>query len=191
METQVKESIRAENIAYSYGDRLAVDHISFHVEEGEILGFLGPNGAGKTTTLKMLVGLLVPQEGNITILGMDVVKERARVWAQTGVCCEEKGLYEEVTAEGNLKFSAAIIPPPGEEASGVNDAGQGLEMLRSESFLNRQPHLPHKRLRGRLEGGRLADHGACRFRPPLPGTAGALRGQAGEGLPRLVLSLGG
>lgn len=103
------ESIRAENIAFSYGERLAVDHISFHVGEGEILGFLGPNGAGKTTTLKMLVGLLVPQEGKITILGRDVVKERALVQSQIGVCFEEKSLYEEMTAEGNLKFFAALF----------------------------------------------------------------------------------
>ena len=71
--------ILAEKIVYTYNDRPAVDHISFQAGKGEILGFLGPNGAGKTTTLKMLIGLLVPQEGKVAILGRDIVKEREKV----------------------------------------------------------------------------------------------------------------
>ena len=78
--------IDVREIAYSYGDRLAVDRISFRVGEGEVLGFLGPNGAGKTTTLKMLVGLLRPRAGRITILGRDMVREREAVQAEIGVC---------------------------------------------------------------------------------------------------------
>ncbi|MBC7247480.1 MAG: ABC transporter ATP-binding protein [Actinobacteria bacterium] len=104
-----ERAIEAENIAYSYGDNLAVDHISFHVGEGEILGFLGPNGAGKTTTLKMLVGLLTPREGRITVLGKDIVKERGEVQAHIGVCFEEKSLYEEMSAAANLKFFASLF----------------------------------------------------------------------------------
>jgi len=61
--------IEAKNLTYSYGDTLAVDHISFSVDKGEILGFLGPNGAGKTTTVKMLTGQLEPQEGHAKVLG--------------------------------------------------------------------------------------------------------------------------
>ncbi|NPV59455.1 MAG: ABC transporter ATP-binding protein [Actinobacteria bacterium] len=101
--------IVAEGIAYSYGDRLAVDHISFQVGEGEVLGFLGPNGAGKTTTLKMLVGLLVPQAGHITILGRDMVREREKVQAHIGVCFEEKSLYEDMSAAANLRFFASLF----------------------------------------------------------------------------------
>ncbi len=104
-----EKAIEAENIAYSYGDTQAVDHISFHVEEGEILGFLGPNGAGKTTTLKMLVGLLTPQEGRISVLGKDIVKEKGEIQARIGVCFEEKSLYEEMSAAANLKFFAALF----------------------------------------------------------------------------------
>ncbi len=101
--------ISAENIAYSYDGRPAVDHISFQVRKGEILGFLGPNGAGKTTTLKMLVGLLVPQDGRITILGRDMVRERAAVQALIGVCFEEKSLYEDMSAAANLRFFASLF----------------------------------------------------------------------------------
>ncbi|MBC7252794.1 MAG: ABC transporter ATP-binding protein [Actinobacteria bacterium] len=107
MESEIR--ISAENIAYSYDGRPAVDHISFQVGKGEVLGFLGPNGAGKTTTLKMLVGLLVPQDGRITILGRDIVKERAAVQAQIGVCFEEKSLYEDMSAAANLKFFASLF----------------------------------------------------------------------------------
>ncbi len=101
--------ISAENIAYSYDGRPAVDHISFQVRKGEILGFLGPNGAGKTTTLKMLVGLLVLQDGRITILGRDMVRERAAVQALIGVCFEEKSLYEDMSAAANLRFFASLF----------------------------------------------------------------------------------
>jgi len=101
--------ILAEGIAYSYDDRLAVDHISFGVDKGKVLGFLGPNGAGKTTTLKMLVGLLAPQDGRITILGNDIVRNRSEVQAHIGVCFEEKSLYEDMSASANLKFFASLF----------------------------------------------------------------------------------
>ncbi len=101
--------IEADGIAYSYGARMAVDHISFRVEEGEVLGFLGPNGAGKTTTLKMLVGLLVPQAGRISVLGRDMVREREKAQARIGVCFEEKSLYEDMSAAANLRFFASLF----------------------------------------------------------------------------------
>ncbi len=103
------KAIVAENIVYSYNKKLAVDRISFHVNSGEILGFLGPNGAGKTTTLKMLTGLLIPQDGKVSILGMDTSRQLKEVQAQIGVCFEEKNLYEEMSAVENLKFFASLF----------------------------------------------------------------------------------
>ncbi|HDP69475.1 MAG TPA: ABC transporter ATP-binding protein [Actinobacteria bacterium] len=105
----MEKVISAEKIAYSYNKKLAVDHISFHIDKCEILGFLGPNGAGKTTTLKMLIGLLIPQDGKISILGMDTAKELNKIQAQIGVCFEEKNLYEEMSAVENLKFFASLF----------------------------------------------------------------------------------
>jgi ABC-2 type transport system ATP-binding protein len=102
-------TLAADEIAYAYGDILAVDHISFQIDRGEVLGFLGPNGAGKTTTLKMLIGLLSPQGGSITILGEDMVKNREKVQAQIGVCFEEKSLYEDMSAAANLRFFASLF----------------------------------------------------------------------------------
>jgi len=104
-----ENAIVAENLTYSYGDLLAVDHISFHVAEGEILGFLGPNGAGKTTTVKMLTGQLRPKEGRATLLGLDVARDTEKVQAHIGVCFELTNLYEKMSAEENLKLFARLF----------------------------------------------------------------------------------
>lgn len=102
-------AIIAEDLTYRYGDLLAVDHINFHVDEGEILGFLGPNGAGKTTTVKMLTGQMRPKEGKATLLGLDVVRHTEKVQAQIGVCFEIANLYEQMTGIENLKLFAQLF----------------------------------------------------------------------------------
>jgi ABC-2 type transport system ATP-binding protein len=104
-----EKTLEAEGIAYAYGDILAVDHISFYINRGEVLGFLVPNGAGKTTTLKMLIGLLAPQEGSIEILGDDMAANRESIQARIGVCFEEKSLYEDMSAAANLRFFASLF----------------------------------------------------------------------------------
>ena len=101
--------IEARNLTYSYGKVLAVDHISFNVKKGEILGFLGPNGAGKTTTFKMLIGLLKPKEGDAFILEMDIKKETKRIQRRIGVCFEYTNLYEELSAKDNLVLFADLF----------------------------------------------------------------------------------
>jgi len=101
--------IETENLTYSYDDNLAVDHISFSVEKGEILGFLGPNGAGKTTTVKMLTGQLVPQEGWGKVLGFDVAREPKKIHEKIGICFEEKNLYPRLSVKENLEFFANLF----------------------------------------------------------------------------------
>lgn len=102
-------AIVAEQLTYSYGELLAVDHVSFEVAEGEILGFLGPNGAGKTTMVKMLTGQLLPRSGKATLLGLDVVQDVQKVQSQIGVCFEDTNLYEQMSAEENLKLFARLF----------------------------------------------------------------------------------
>ncbi|MGU9977278.1 MAG: ATP-binding cassette domain-containing protein, partial [Candidatus Oxydemutatoraceae bacterium WSBS_2016_MAG_OTU14] len=68
-------SIQTENLSKRFGSYLAVDQLSFTVEEGEVLGFLGPNGAGKSTTMKMMTGFLEPSEGSVNICGIDLLKD--------------------------------------------------------------------------------------------------------------------
>jgi len=103
------DAIVAEELTYWYGDLVAVDHISFNVAEGEILGFLGPNGAGKTTAIKMLTGLLRPKAGKATLLGMDIAKNVEKVQGEIGVCFEETNLYEQMSAVENLKLFARLF----------------------------------------------------------------------------------
>jgi len=105
----VEKIIETENLTYSYDDNLAVDHISFSVEKGEILGFLGPNGAGKTTTVKMLTGQFAPQEGWAKVLGFDVAREPKKIHEKIGVCFEEKNLYPRLTVKENLEFFANLF----------------------------------------------------------------------------------
>lgn len=102
-------AIIAENLTYRYGQLIAVDHISFTVAEGEILGFLGPNGAGKSTTVKMLTGQLRPKEGRATVLGLNVARHPKQVQAQIGVCFEFTNLYEQMTGRDNLTLFARLF----------------------------------------------------------------------------------
>ncbi len=102
-------AIVSENLAYWYGDLMAVDHINFAVGEGEILGFLGPNGAGKSTTVKMLTGQLLPKEGRAELLGQDIARNAKKLQAHIGVCFELTNLYEPMTAADNLKLFARLF----------------------------------------------------------------------------------
>ena len=104
-----RDAIIAEELTYWYGDLVAVDHISFNVAQGEILGFLGPNGAGKTTAIKMLTGQLKPRDGKAILLGMDVAKNVERAQAEIGVCFEDTNLYEQMSAIENLNLFARLF----------------------------------------------------------------------------------
>jgi ABC-2 type transport system ATP-binding protein len=105
----VQGAIVAEGLVYRYGELLAVDHISFSVAEGEILGFLGPNGAGKTTAVKMLTGQMRPKGGKAYVLGIDVARNVEKVQGQMGVCFEVTNLYEQMTAVENLRLFARLF----------------------------------------------------------------------------------
>jgi ABC-2 type transport system ATP-binding protein len=104
-----ENAITVNDLRYAYGKTTAVDGISFSVAPGEVFGFLGPNGAGKSTTIKMLTGMLKPDAGTVTLLGMDMTKKRDEVQGRIGVCFEEKNLYLEMTAKENLIFFARLF----------------------------------------------------------------------------------
>jgi ABC-2 type transport system ATP-binding protein len=103
------DAIVAENLTYTYGDLVAVDHINFNVAEGEIFGFLGPNGAGKSTTVKVLTAQMKPKEGIAKILGMDVTTDVRAIQSQIGVCFELPNMYEQMSALENLKLFARLF----------------------------------------------------------------------------------
>ncbi len=68
-------AIQVEKLTRRFGEFVAVDHVSFDVQPGEIVGYLGPNGCGKTTTIRMLLGLLLPSEGRASVLGFDAARQ--------------------------------------------------------------------------------------------------------------------
>ena len=105
----IEPAIQVEGLRYAYGTALAVDDVSFSVAPGEILGFLGPNGAGKSTTIKMMTGLLDPQAGAISVLGMSMPSEKEQIQAHIGVCFEEKNLYLNMSGRENLQFFARLF----------------------------------------------------------------------------------
>ncbi len=96
--------IRVENLGKRYGDKWVVDHISFTVEEGEIVGFLGPNGAGKTTTMSMITGYLSSTEGVAEIGGINVLDDPIGAKKQIGYLPEVPPLYMDMTVREYLNF---------------------------------------------------------------------------------------
>ena len=101
--------IEAENLTKVYKGKVkAVDHISFHVEEGEVFGFLGPNGAGKTTTIKMLNTLASITEGRATVAGYDVAKDPGAVRESMGVVPQELTADDELTGFENMMLMARL-----------------------------------------------------------------------------------
>jgi ABC-type multidrug transport system ATPase subunit len=102
-------ALSVDDLRFAYGDRVAVDGVSFALQPGETLGLLGPNGAGKSTTIKMLIGLLRPQAGRIEILGMSMPDDRSAIQARVGVVFEEKNLYPNLSGRENLAFFARLF----------------------------------------------------------------------------------
>jgi len=96
--------IQAEDLSKSFNGKIAVDSLSFEVEEGDIFGLLGPNGAGKTTTLRMFIGILKPDRGKIRILGRTLSKVRSRI----GYLPEERGLYRKLKVIDMLCYHASL-----------------------------------------------------------------------------------
>jgi ABC-2 type transport system ATP-binding protein len=87
---------------------VAVDHIHFQVEKGEIFGFLGPNGAGKSTTIRMLCGLLLPTSGKGKVAGFDIMKEPEKIKQAIGYMSQKFSLYDDLTVIENLHFFGGI-----------------------------------------------------------------------------------
>ncbi|EWG07454.1 MAG: daunorubicin resistance ABC transporter ATP-binding subunit DrrA [Candidatus Aramenus sulfurataquae] len=101
-------SIIAKDLTKKYGDFVAVDHINFEIEKGEIYGLLGPNGAGKTTTINMLTGLTLPTEGDAIVAGYSVRKQPLEVKRRIGWISSEVILDDELTAWENLEIQAKL-----------------------------------------------------------------------------------
>jgi ABC-2 type transport system ATP-binding protein len=100
--------LEVKGVHKKLGRREIIKGISFSIKEGEIFGFLGPNGAGKTTTIRMLVGLIKPDKGSITICGHDVIKNPERALGQIGAVVENPEMYTYLTGRQNLNMVADL-----------------------------------------------------------------------------------
>ena len=101
--------LTALNLTRSFGDRIAVQNVSFNVAPGEIFALLGPNGAGKTTTLRMLAGLITPSSGTVRVDGQEMSREKApRLRRHIGFLTETPGLWDRLTVRQNLTVYARL-----------------------------------------------------------------------------------
>ena len=100
--------LRVENLVKRYGDRVAVDRVSFIVEKGQTIGLLGPNGAGKTTTLSIIAGLAAADGGTVHVGGVSIESDPNGVKRQIGLVPQDLALYDEISARANLEVFGGL-----------------------------------------------------------------------------------
>ena len=101
-------AIEVKDLVKRFGDKTVVDHVTMTVAEGEIVGFLGPNGSGKTTTIRIMCGLLTPDEGDGEVLGYNLRTEALKIKREVGYMTQKFSFYEDLTIAENLEFVARL-----------------------------------------------------------------------------------
>ena len=143
MSGQSQSAIVVEGLTKSFPGMLAVDHLSFDVKPGEIFGLVGPDGAGKTTTLRMLAGVMPPNEGKATVAGCDVVRDPEGAKHHLSYMPQRFGLYDDLTVDENIRFYADLFGV--RRAEREQRSTQLLQAAGMSEF--------RKRLAGKLSGG--------------------------------------
>ena len=122
-------AVELRGVTKRYNEILAVNNINLTINSGEIFALLGPNGSGKSTTLKMLLGLVPPTAGSLTVLGLDVLKDPIAVKRQVGYVPESPDVYEFLTGIEYLDFIADIYNvPPAEKQQRINEYLKALQL---------------------------------------------------------------
>ena len=143
MDEKRQTAVLAENLTKSFARVRAVDQLSFDVHAGEIFGLVGPDGAGKTTTLRMLAGIMPPDQGTARVAGFDVARDPEKVKHHLSYMPQRFGLYEDLTVDENIRFYADLF--------GVSRAER---QERSTSLLQAAGMREfRRRLAGKLSGG--------------------------------------
>lgn len=151
-------AIDVHGLTKRFGDKLVVDNVSLSVAKGEIAGFLGPNGSGKTTTIRLMCGLLTPDAGEGTVLGMDIRRQQAAIKREVGYMTQRFSFYEDLTIEENLNFVAGLY--------GIKPAAKAVADTLADLGLSSRK----RQLAGSLSGGwkqRLALAASIMHRPKL------------------------
>lgn len=105
-------AIEVKNLTKTYGDKIAVDNLSFHVEKGNVFGLIGANGAGKSTTIECILGTKKLDAGEVSILGMNPIKERTKVYERVGVQFQESKYQDLVKVEELCEMTASVYQAP-------------------------------------------------------------------------------
>lgn len=151
-------AIEVSGLSKTFGSRKVVDRLALRVSRGEIFGFLGPNGSGKTTSIRMICGLLTPDEGEGRCLGYDIRTQAALIKREVGYMTQRFSFYEDLSIRENLEFVAAVYER--DDASDAVDAA-----LKDLGLVDRQ-----RQLAGQLSGGwkqRMALAACLLHRPQL------------------------
>lgn len=128
--------IEVQDLVKRYGGYLAVDHLSFSAEKGQIYGFLGPNGAGKSTTMNIMTGCLAPTSGTVIVDGIDLQQEPEKVKQRIGYLPELPPLYPEMTVREYLTFAAKLKKVPR-----LEQLQQVVQAMNKTGLLEEQDHL--------------------------------------------------
>jgi len=146
----MNEVIKTEGLTKIFNKSLvAVDHVNFSVQNGEIFGFLGPNGAGKTTTINMLITVLKPTEGKASVLGYDIAKQSTEVRSNIGVVPQEYTADEDLTGYENILLCADLYGIPRETSK--KRALELLELVELTDFRDKKVATYSGGMRRRLE----------------------------------------
>lgn len=151
-------AIEVRGLVKRFGAKTVVDHVSMSVAEGEIVGFLGPNGSGKTTTIRIMCGLLTPDEGEGKVLGYDLRTEALKIKREVGYMTQKFSFYEDLTIAENLMFVARLY--------GMKPAAEAVDRTLEELGLTSR----RNQLAGTLSGGwkqRLALAACIMHKPRL------------------------
>jgi ABC-2 type transport system ATP-binding protein len=153
-------AVEARELTKTFGELIAVDHLSLEIATGEVFAFLGPNGSGKTTTIRMLCGIVTPTSGAGQVLGFDIARQSEAIKARIGYMSQRFALYEDLTVIENLEFYAGVY-----QVSGRQRTERVRELIAMAGLTGRE-----RQLAGQLSGGwkqRLALGCAIVHRPPL------------------------
>ncbi len=135
-------SVKVDSLTKVYGEQIAVDHISFEINKGEIVGFLGPNGAGKSTTMKMITGYIPATDGKATVCGFQVGDDNLEVQKRIGYLPESNPLYPDMYVREYLEFLA-----------GVHQLGSQSQQRITEVIQQTGLHVEEKKKIGALSKG--------------------------------------